>query len=126
MRRFYKELNTKIGHRIRRTREVVHLTREQLSEMAGISVQFLKDIESGRMGASLETLLKICDSLKVSTDDILKEPPNRNVEHVSHQLTVLLDDVDPELYPFIVEAVREQVRLIQAAQDIAVKKPKKQ
>ena len=72
MRQFYKPLNIKIGARIREARESARMTREVFAEKVDISAQFLTDIERGRMGASLETVLKICSVLGVTTDTILR------------------------------------------------------
>ena len=77
MRQFYKPTNVKIGARIRMARESARLTREEFSEQVDISAQFLTDIERGRMGASLETIIKICDVLGVTTDTILRGPDSQ-------------------------------------------------
>ena len=66
MRQFYKPLNVEIGARIREARESARMTREGFAEKVDISTQFLTDIERGRMGASLETIIKICDTLGVT------------------------------------------------------------
>lgn len=42
------DFNKEIGMRIRRHREFLDFTREELAEKADISTQFLADIETGR------------------------------------------------------------------------------
>lgn len=66
-----KKLNSEIGSRILDLRRNKKLTREQLSEKAEISTQFLADIESGKKGMSAATLYKICLALCVSADYLL-------------------------------------------------------
>lgn len=66
-----KELNHEIGDRIRSLREGKSQTREQLAEAAHISPQFLFEIETGRKGMTVKTLIGIAKSLNVSTDYIL-------------------------------------------------------
>ena len=39
-----KEINVEIGGRIRRQREALHMSREQLAEAADISTPFLADV----------------------------------------------------------------------------------
>jgi transcriptional regulator with XRE-family HTH domain len=64
-------LNEQIGHRIREKRESLGLSREKLSEIIGISPQFLAEIETGKKGMSSSTLFRICNGLSVSADYII-------------------------------------------------------
>ena len=45
-----------IGERIRKHREELNMSREQLSEIMGITSKFLSDIEFGLRGFSIEKL----------------------------------------------------------------------
>lgn len=113
----YKEINRKIGARIRLARESAGFTRDEFSERIEISAQFLTDIERGRTGPSITTLCKICDTLAVPTDSILRGA-QPNVEAISWQIGTLLRDVPVELLPLVTDGVREQVKLIQATRQI--------
>ena len=117
MRQFYKPTNIKIGARIRETRESARMTREAFAERVDISAQFLTDIERGRMGASLETIIKICDVLGVTTDTILRDL-DVDEEVTARQLSVLLNRVPRTLLPLVIDSIRDQVKLIEAAQII--------
>lgn len=66
-----KELNRKIGERIKAARETAGLTQERFSERIGVSVQYISDLERGKVGTSVPTLCKICDVLGVSSDYLL-------------------------------------------------------
>ena len=66
-----KDLNIEIGSRIRQIRECQKKTREQISEVANISPQFLFDIESGKKGMTSQTIINLAKALNVSTDFIL-------------------------------------------------------
>ena len=59
------------GARIRALRETAGYSREQLSEMADISVKFLYEIESGKKGMSALTLY-LTRARGVSADSILR------------------------------------------------------
>ena len=61
------------GRRVRAQRKLSHMTQEQLSELAGISLSFLGHIERGSRKASLETLVSIANALKISTDMLLQD-----------------------------------------------------
>lgn len=117
MRQFYKPLNVAIGARIRAARESARMTREAFAERVDISAQFLTDIERGRMGASVETILKICDALGTTTDTILRGV-DLDEEVTARQLSVLLGSVPRTLLPLVIDNVRDQVNLIETAQEI--------
>ena len=60
-----------IGERIRKHREELNMSREQLSEIMGITSKFLSDIEFGLRGFSIEKLFLFSESLNLSTEYIL-------------------------------------------------------
>ena len=66
-----KPLNVAVGKRIRNMRENAHLTREQLAELANISIQFLSDIENGMKSMTVPTIISLANALHVSTDYLL-------------------------------------------------------
>lgn len=66
-----REILPQIGKRIRREREDRGYTREKFAELAGISPQFLAEIENGKKGMSSTTLYKICTCFDISADYLL-------------------------------------------------------
>jgi len=67
-----KALNVAIGNRIRISREKSGLTQEELAEKLDLSTQFISTIERGVAGASLETVINLCDTLHVSSEWLLR------------------------------------------------------
>ena len=65
------ELNIEVGARITEMRKQRGYTREKLSELADVSVQFLADIEKGRKSMTVATLKRIAAALLVTTDYIV-------------------------------------------------------
>ncbi len=65
------ELNIEVGARITELRKQRGYTREKLSELADVSVQFLADIEKGRKSMTIATLKRISAALLVPTDHIV-------------------------------------------------------
>lgn len=63
----YKDL----GHRVRTLRRMMDLTQEELAEQLNLSASFLGHIERGTRVASLDTLVALCNALKVSPQDLL-------------------------------------------------------
>lgn len=67
-----REINYKeMGMRLRRQRELLGYTREELAEKLDVSPKFCSDIELGVKGVSLNTLAKLSDVLCMSVDYIL-------------------------------------------------------
>ena len=63
----YKEM----GLRIRKQRELLGYSREQLAEELDVSTKFCADIELGIKGISIQTLAKLSDLLCMDADFIL-------------------------------------------------------
>ena len=63
--------NINVGIRIAETRKRRNYSREKLSELAEVSVQFLADIEKGRKTMTITTLRRVAAALNVTTDYIV-------------------------------------------------------
>ena len=61
-----------IGVRIRFQRENLNLSRERFAEIVGLSTFYIGQIERGDRSMSLETLIKVSNTLNISTDYILQ------------------------------------------------------
>lgn len=61
-----------IGLRIRIQRENLNLSRERFAEIVSLSTFYIGQIERGDRSMSLETLVKISNTLNISTDYILQ------------------------------------------------------
>ena len=62
---------SEIGTRIRRQRERIGLTQEQLGEACGLSCSFVGHIERGTRKLSVESLYKLASVLDTSADYLL-------------------------------------------------------
>lgn len=60
-----------IGQNLLRYRKAAGLTQEELAEAANLSVRAYADIERGSVSARVDSLLKICDALRITPNDIL-------------------------------------------------------
>ncbi len=67
------ENTTAMGLRIQQARKAANFTQMQFAEKIGVSTQYISDLERGVVGCSTTTLVKICDTLAVSADYILRE-----------------------------------------------------
>lgn len=85
-----KSLNIAIGNRIRISREKSGLTQEELAERLDLSTQFISTIERGVAGASLETVINLCDVLNVSCEWLLRgRTVTPNVDNIAAKLVTL-------------------------------------
>ena len=90
-----------MGSRIRKQRELLGYTREQLAEKLDVSTKFCSDIELGIKGMSVPTLCKISDILGLSTDYILfgatsqtcDEPLTEMIRHCPDDKKVYLEEI---------------------------------
>lgn len=65
------KINRELGEKIKAVRKARGYTREALAEQIDVSSRFLADIEAGKVGASLITLKRICQTLGISADYLL-------------------------------------------------------
>lgn len=108
-------MTEKIGKRIREYREKLGYTREQFAEKIEISVKFTADIELGKKGMSLDTLIKICETLSVSADYLIWGRGECDSNAIS-EMTAFLDDSEMK---YAEELMRTFVK---AAADLKSKK----
>ncbi len=90
------DLKQMIGARIKDIRNKQGITQEQLSERVGINTKYLSSIERGKENPTLNTLLKLTQSLDVNLDEMfsnlqIEDPAKRKSLIIS-----LLDEADDE------------------------------
>ena len=106
------KLNIEVGARITELRKQRGYTREKLSELADVSVQFLADIEKGRKSMTVATLKRVAAALLVPTDyivngttgnsdndgivSILNTLSDKNKKQVEKILTVFAESVNSD------------------------------
>lgn len=99
---------TSLGKKIRRERLKKNLTIEQLAEILGLSASYMGLIERGQRGISIETLCKLSNIFKVSTDYLLfsKDYNENNIN------TRLLNLFQEEIIDLTGECSKKNLRFI--------------
>lgn len=71
-----------VGERIKKRRNELGWTQDQLAQKAGISKSFLSDLENGKRSVSADNLLDIARVLSLSLDYLMKgtEPETKPAE----------------------------------------------
>ena len=60
-----------IGNKLLTVRKRMGMTQAEVAEAAGLSDRTYADIERGSVNMRIETVLKICDALHITPDEIL-------------------------------------------------------
>ena len=60
-----------IGLRIQHARNKRKLTQEELAEKVGFLRSSISEIENGNKGLSLDGIIRICNALEISSDELL-------------------------------------------------------
>ena len=110
-----RRLNEDIGVRVRRRREVLGCTREQIAERANISVQFLFDIEKGKKSMTALTIVNLAAALSVSIDFLLlgmeKSDERQGLEEKKERQSTQWEQMFSLLLPEQRELAEEMLRL---------------
>jgi len=85
-----------VGARMQAKRKELHITQEKLAEMIDKSVRLVVDVERGVAGMSIETLLRTCNALKTTPNDLLlasNEEDHTELDWLLHALENSSDHV---------------------------------
>ncbi len=102
-----KDLNVLVGANIKREREKAGFTQDQFSELLGIGSKSLSSIERGVVGASLTTLLKICDALHISANALLYEQAQKND---ANSIALQLQRLSPEQFQIASDVITSLIK----------------
>ena len=83
------QFRVKLGERIKALRKRANLTQEQLAEEAGVSVNFIGNVERGESAASVKTLRRIAKALGVSLKELFDFSDEDANEIIDEIITLL-------------------------------------
>jgi len=84
-----------IGSKLLAARKRSGMTQVELAEAAGLSGRTYADIERGSVNTRTETLLRICDALYITPDDILTDGGEPAIQAGQNELTDRLARCSP-------------------------------
>jgi len=87
-----KDMHAILSRNLRRYRRYFDLTQIALAKKAGVSTNFINDIEAGKKWASLATLVKIAHIFNIHVYELLK-PPDLLPDNLSGILRKYTEDV---------------------------------
>lgn len=87
-----------LGKRIREIRKNQAISQEQLAERAGISAQYVSNIERGKENPTLDLLLRLADALKVSLGQMcdFETVEDMNRRKMRSSIGAILKKADPD------------------------------
>ena len=97
-----------VGERIRRRRNDLGLTQAELAERIGRAVKYCADIERGSCGMSIETLLQLCGTLRMSPSTLMlgEAVPDLGAEDTIGQIAAGLAECTQEERESVLQIVR--------------------
>ena len=99
-----KEINVKIGNQIRIAREAAGLTQDRFAELVSLATKNVSDIERGVVGISVGTLIRICETLSISSDSILF---GKMLENDAHGVSDRLSKLPPEQFEIALDIINK-------------------
>ena len=85
-----------IGIRIKKIRKSKGLTQEKLAELVGINSKYLSSIERGKENPTLNTVLKLAESLDVNPNEIFQDIHIDNPQKIKRRINTLLKRADED------------------------------
>ncbi|MBR4607567.1 MAG: helix-turn-helix transcriptional regulator [Lachnospiraceae bacterium] len=95
-----------IGLRIKEVRKRQGVTQAQLAEMADLSVSYVSHVENAKKKVSLETLLRMCNALEITLDDLLAGTQANAKTDYQSDIGLLLRDCSSEERRFLYEVLK--------------------
>lgn len=99
-----------VGTRIKNKRLELKLTQEKLAEMTGLSETYIGAIERSTSKCSIETLVKIAQTLNISMDYLLFGTTTKNIDNHFSKIIKGLPDEKQKLYIEICEAIADKIK----------------
>jgi len=99
-----KEINVRIGSQIKQARESAGLTQERFAELVALAPKNVSDIERGVVGISIGSLVRVCETLSISSDEILF---GGAVENDASVISERLSRLSPEQFRITVDVINK-------------------
>jgi transcriptional regulator with XRE-family HTH domain len=100
-----------LGHAIRKERIKMELTMAKFSEKVDISENFLGKLERGASFPSLETIVKIANTLGVGVDYLLNNYLTSPTSYLLDEISKYEKDMSTERKKFILEFLKNNIEL---------------
>ena len=87
------QLNYKmLGKRIKEARNLMGISQSELAEYADLSVPYVCNIENAKKQASLNSLIRISNAMKITVDDLLCGNQKNNRTEYKNDILFIMED----------------------------------
>ena len=85
-----------IGKRLAAVRKERKLTQEKLAELTDLANNYISNIENGRSIPSLETLVKLCNALEITPNELLLGTAKTSKTYLTSELYDKINNCTPK------------------------------
>lgn len=85
-----------IGKRLAAIRKERKLTQEKLAELTDLANNYISNIENNRSIPSLETLVKLCNALEITPNDLLLGAATTSQNYLTNELYEKINTCTPK------------------------------
>lgn len=100
------------GRRLRAIRLARGLTQAALAEQVGLSTNYYGAIERGEKIPQMDTMVRICNTLGASMDDVLADQLANGITVSASRLSAELEGLPPADQRYILAAVDAMIRAV--------------
>ena len=95
-----------VGARIKNKRLEQNLTQEQLAEKVELSAVYIGQIERGERKMTIETLVKLANSLNSSIEELLKDSTSSNINARLNELVNISKELDTSDIDKVIDVIK--------------------
>lgn len=95
-----------LGTRIKNKRLEQNLTQEQLAEKVELSAVYIGQIERGERKMTIETLVKLANSLNSSIEELLKDSTSSNINARLNELVNIAKELDTSDIDKVIDVIK--------------------
>ena len=99
-----------VGNRIKKARERLGITQENISEQMNVGPQHISDIERGTVGISIDMLMKICETLDVTADYVLFGNETEYGKNTPYNIIAQLEEKDQQFIENFINLYLERLK----------------
>ena len=105
-----------LGKRVAKYRKIADMTQEQLAESSGISTGMVGTLETGNTKASIETLVKLANTLHTTVDAFLYDQLEEKEAVLVGRIKNVIGRCSKEQLEILADSLETQKLIIDAAE----------
>lgn len=95
-----------LGTRVKNKRLELNLTQEQLAETVDLSAVYIGQIERGERKMTIDTLVKLANSLNASIEELLKDSTSKNINARLNELVNIAKELDTSDIDKVIDVIK--------------------